>query len=282
MHQLQALHGVAREGRKHDGGESIAIVSGQRGVGKTSVAVNLGIHLAKGGTRVILLDAGRGRGNVDKLLNIKSQAHFADVAGSSRRPSNALLGESADIRVVSFATELHGRAGTFPTTAQNCQRAAQRLREQCDWLLVDCPAGLTRTMTAFALACDRVVLVTTPEPTAMADGYAALKYLTGSGFTGRVGIVVNMARSRSTGARAGRRIRRVASRFLGLTWEEWGVIAHDEHVPRAARAGVPVALLWPHGHTSVAIKRICGRLRRGGDHVRSPAVVWRRVAGLFL
>lgn len=74
----------------------LAVVSGKGGVGKTNVAVNLGLSLARRGLRVALLDADLGTANVDVVLGLTLAITFSmSLLAKNRSPtslSKALLG----------------------------------------------------------------------------------------------------------------------------------------------------------------------------------------------
>lgn len=163
-----------------------------------------------------------------------------------------------------------------------CRQAVERLRQSCDTLMVDCGAGVTRPVVAFALTSDLLVVTTTPEPTALADAYATLKLLSAAGFAGRVGVVLNMVRSRAAGAAAAGRLVRVAERFLGLSVEPLGCIPHNRHVPLAGQQRVPVLVRYPRCAASVSVGEISTRLAQPGTDGRASGGVWARLASLFL
>ena len=58
---------------------SIAVASGKGGVGKTSLAVNLGLTLARQGRRTVLLDADFGMANAHILLGANPQRFISDA-----------------------------------------------------------------------------------------------------------------------------------------------------------------------------------------------------------
>ena len=68
-----------------------------------------------------------------------------------------------------------------------------------DHLLIDMGAGISSSVMSFAAAADRVVVVTTPEPTSMTDAYGAMKALVSRGREMRLDLVVNMAHSDAEG-----------------------------------------------------------------------------------
>ena len=263
-------------------GEVIVIASGKGGVGKTNLALNLGIHLSRRGQRVILLDADFGLANADILLDVSPLADFSDLLDSSR-PVDGLLVDGPDgLRVLCGVSGLTRSGRPLRLDRATCQRALRRLQPECDVLIVDCGAGVTPAIVSFALVANLLIMATTPEPTALADAYATLKLLCTHGFDRRTGVVVNMVHTRSEATSTARRLSTVATRFLGLSVEDLGHVITDRHVPEAVRKRTPVALCYPDCPASLCIKDICAKaapLRRPPPAQRG---LWARVASLFL
>lgn len=269
-------------GKKQFGGDVLVIASGKGGVGKTNLALNLGIILARRGQRAVLLDADFGLANADILLNVSPLADFDDLRDPTRDVEELLVRGPGGLRLICAASSLahdRRRVGWDP---EMCRLALQRLRGCCDTLLVDCGAGLNPSISAMTRTGGKLILVTTPEPTALADGYAVLKMLAADGFDGAVGVVVNMARHGGEGQQVGARLARVADSFLGLSVAYLGWIPVDRHVPQAVRARVPVVERYRRCPASLCFHRICDRIAPEGVPAVAGNGIWSRVAGLFL
>ena len=76
--------GVAGSTQAAPGIHTIAVSSGKGGVGKTSVAINVGLALSQLGKRVLLLDADLGLANIDVLLGIRTSNHLGMVLAGER------------------------------------------------------------------------------------------------------------------------------------------------------------------------------------------------------
>jgi len=260
----------------------VVFVSGKGGVGKTIIALNIGIFLARRHARVILLDADFGLANADILLDVSPLADLADLLHDDR-PLEELLVEGPDgLRVLCGVSGPVRPGQPARPDANAWARAIRRLAAACETLLVDCGAGFTPPIASVALLSDLLVLVTTPEPTALTDAYAVLKLLCRHGFAKRVGVIVNMVKSRREGPEVAGRLARVAGRFLGLSIEYLGQVQLDPHVSRAVRERVPLAQRYPRCRASVCLDEISRRT--GPDRAASDPAAgwWTRVASLFL
>jgi len=267
----------AKRGR----GSVVAIVSGKGGVGKTNLALNLGILLQRRGVSTVLLDADFDFANADILLNVTPPGDFADLLTGQRPPADVWVTAAEGLRLVCGTSRSAQRNG-HDHEPSAYTRAMRGLQPTCDALLVDCGSRPKPANVHLALAADVVLLVTTPEPTALADGYAMLKLLVQGGLGGRAAVVVNMARSRAEAVAVAARLDRVASDFLGRSVENVGFIPYDQHVPLAVRRRIPVCLSYPRCAATASLKRICDKLLPAVRVGIPPAGLWARVAGLFL
>ena len=117
-----------------------------------------------------------------------------------------------------------------------------------------------RDWTAFAAAARRVLVATTPEPTAMTDGYGMIKALAARAPGARVDLVVNMAGSRAEAESVFCRMERVSRTFLGRSLELAGTVPMDSAVREAVRHRVPFALFSPDSRATAAIYRLAHRV----------------------
>jgi len=268
------------EGRPRPG-QLVVIASGKGGVGKTNFALNLGIQLARRGARTILLDADFGHADSDILLNITPQADLTCLLDPLRPLSAALTPGPEGLHLLCGISGLRHEPALCEADPAMFLPALRRLRRACDVLLVDCAAGARGAAASFALVCDRLLLVTTPEPTAITDSYAALKLLCHAGFCARAAVVVNMVRSRGEGSDTARRLQRVAWQFLGLSVESWGNVPYDRRVTAAVRRRVPFVVRYPRCAASVALEGLADRLFAPPPVGRETPGIWSRVASLF-
>lgn len=258
----------------------LTILSGKGGVGKSVLALNAGVWLARQGRRVILVDADIGLANTDILLNTRSNGSLAEF---NQTPLEDLLVPGpAGLKVLCGVTRAPAVHGTTQRALQNIPTKIARLRRAAEIVLVDCGAGINENVLSFALAADGAILVTTPEPTALVDAYATIKALISEGLTSNISLVVNLARSRSDADRAAHRLCSTTSRFLGRNLDNLGHIPADRHVQLAVRNRSPLSTRYPHCDASLCIEEISARIASCFALQLSPPDVWARLAGLFL
>ncbi len=263
-------------------GEMIVVASGKGGVGKTNLALNIGLELARGGLRTVLVDADFGQANADILLDLTPTHDAADVLDQARDPADLLADGPCGLRVLCGISGLRHRREVCELDPARFVRSLVRLRDCCDVLLVDCGVGAGGAAGSFALLADYLMLVTTPEPTAVADTYAALKLLYQRGFCRRSGVVANMVHRVADGLDAVRRLQRVAYRFLGLYLDNLGTVPFDKRVIEAVHRRKPFTLTRPNCDAARTTAALAWRLVAHRWPRRTSSRSWVGVASLFL
>src|SRR3982751_3770887 len=180
----------------------IAITSGKGGVGKSNVAVNLSIKLASAGKHVVLLDADLGLANADVLCNIDLPCNLSHVIARKKELRDVMVRAPGGFHLIGGASGLARMADLTDFDRQRLVDALGQLEQQTDIILIDTGAGISPNVLSFTRAADHVLVITTPEPTAMTDAYAVIKVVTrrksglaGAGCDRRMSLLVNQARS---------------------------------------------------------------------------------------
>ena len=240
----------------------LALVSGKGGVGKTNLAVNIAIGLAALGKRVLLVDCDIGLANTDLVIGQRPRGDLGHVL-NGRLPLSAIVQEGpAGIHWVPGASYMPaiGMVGEEQRVA--LLDALTALEAAHDFVILDAPAGIGSGVLALARQADELLLVTTPEPTAIMDAYVTLKAVaaTGADAMGRVRLIVNMIASRRDFERVHKRLDEVAHRFLGIRVGLLGYVFCDGHVGRAVLRQEPLILAFPHSQAAWCVKRLAGAI----------------------
>src|SRR5687768_9438627 len=241
----------------------IAITSGKGGVGKSNVAVNLAIQFAGVGRDVVLLDADLGLANADVLCNIDLPANLSHVIGRKRELGDVLYKAPGGFRLIGGASGLARMADLTDFDRQRLVSALVELDQQTDIILIDTGAGISPNVLAFTRAADHVLVVTTPEPTAITDAYAVVKVISRDGTDRRISLLVNQTRSPAEARVVYERIATVARQFLGVGVLDAGSMPADEQVPLAVRKRTPFVLASPRAAASASIAQLAMRLEQG-------------------
>lgn len=241
----------------------IAVTSGKGGVGKSNIAVNLAIKLASAGKDVVLLDADLGLANADVLCNIDLPYNLSHVISGKKDLQEVMFKAPGGFRLVGGASGLARMADLSDHDRQRLIHNLGEIERQADVILIDTGAGISPNVLSFSRAADHVLVVTTPEPTAITDAYAVIKVISRDGGDRRMSLFVNQVRMPQEGQLVHERIARVARGFLAVTVYDAGHLLTDEQVPLAVRRRTPFVLGAPRCPASACIGQLAMRLERG-------------------
>lgn len=150
-------------------GETIVITSGKGGVGKTTTTANIGTALASMGYKVVLIDTDIGLRNLDVVLGLENRIVYdlVDVANGNCRLKQALIKDKRFENLVLLpAAQTKDKNAINP---EQIKAICDQLREEFDYVLLDCPAGIEQGFRNAVAGADRGVVVTTPEVSAVRD-----------------------------------------------------------------------------------------------------------------
>jgi flagellar biosynthesis protein FlhG len=260
----------------------IAITSGKGGVGKTNIAANLAICLAASHKKVVLVDADFGLANLDVILNINSKYNISHVLNGSKSLEEISQTGPAGVEIICGASGLESLAEISQFQRQRLVDELARMQDNADAIIIDTAAGINKSVLGFCLASDHVLVVTTPEPTAMTDAYAMIKVIASHDYNGRVSLIVNMASSISEGRKVYQQIADVVRRFVGIQIYEAGVLIKDEKLSVAVRKRRPVVLAFPRSYISSSIIALAARMAKCSAAKVQDRGFFRKLADWFL
>ena len=237
----------------------IAIASGKGGVGKTSLSVNLGISLGQQDKKVLVMDADLGLSNVHLIVGESPKYNLYDVLQGKKSLAEIVCRTGTGIDIIA------GGNG-FNQLADLSGEERFRFIEQLDVLkmydiiIIDTGAGVSKNVTSFLLAADKIIIVTTPEPTAVTDAYGIIKTLAGEGKELDIDLVVNRAQTVVQARKVAERIIGLARQSLNIQVTSLGLVFQDRGVEEALFKKTPFILLNPKAKSSIAVKSIGGKL----------------------
>jgi flagellar biosynthesis protein FlhG len=274
---------VPSEKRRHDHkhpplGHMIAVTSGKGGVGKSNIGTNLAVQLATDGVGVALVDADLGMGNVDVLLGASGGFSLADVIAGRKEMAEILIELPYGLHVAA------GRSGPFAGYAEPAWRGRllkglMELRHSHEITILDCGSGIGRNVLDPCLLADHILIVTTPEPTAMTDAYGAIKAIHREGYGGRISLVVNQAHSVQEAKAIYARLSDVAGRFMSQVVYDAGFVLTDPKVPTAVRKRQPFVMAFPRCPASRSVSALAAKLCPQGLAIGQRKRLWGRLAG---
>ncbi len=247
----------------------IAVTSGKGGVGKSNLSVSLSLAAASMGRDVVLIDCDLGLANVDVLLDLQVRHNLSHLLTGEVSLNDVLVPAPGGLRVLPGAAGVSQMADLTDPEQRVLLGALEQLVTTTELIVLDTGAGISRRVVEFCLASGEVVVVTTPEPTAIADAYAMIKVLGQADPGLKVWLVVNMANHRGEAEQILERITLLTRRFMGLEVERGGYVLSDPRVPHAVRRRLPFSLAYPSCSASVCVGEIArnlgfARTRDGG------------------
>lgn len=238
----------------------IAVTSGKGGVGKTNLSVNLSIALAQLGKRVVLMDMDLGMANADVLLNVKTEKTLGDIVEGQADIKDVIVDTRYKIKLIPGASGDEKLANLSVHKTKRLMSVLESLNSTTDYIVLDIGAGLSEHTITMTAAADDIIVVTTPEPTAMLDAYAMLKAVHNRNSQAHIHVIMNMARSDKEARGAMRNLNRIAEHFISTHLEDDGYVLYDGAVGDAVRKRRPVISEYPDSEASQAIQKIAQSL----------------------
>ncbi|MAG18134.1 MAG: septum site-determining protein MinD [Candidatus Diapherotrites archaeon] len=172
-------------------GRVISLISGKGGVGKTTITANLGIALAKRNLNVCLIDADIAMANLSLLLNMQnSPITLHDVLLGEANIQDAIYDGPAGVKFIPSGLSLENYRRV---DSERLQGVVDSIKNQFDFILLDCAAGIGKNVMAAISASDEILLITMPSSPSIADVLKA-KITSQRLGTKVIGIMINFMR----------------------------------------------------------------------------------------
>jgi flagellar biosynthesis protein FlhG len=247
---------------------TIAVTSGKGGVGKSNIALNMAIAMARLGKSVCLLDACLGLGNIDLLCGLNGYWNLSHVVTGARALKDIVLDGPDGIHVIPGASGLIELADCPETVQRQLLFQMKELERDHDLLIVDTSTGIHRMVRQFAMAADQVLLVTTPETTSIADAYATIKAMA-SPDCPPLDIVVNQVESASQAKAIVARLQQTSKMFLKKPVGYAGHVVRDPAVASAVAQRKPFVVESANCPAATDIHQLARRVISNGGSQRT-------------
>lgn len=238
----------------------IAVTSGKGGVGKTNIAVNLSLALCQLNQRVCLIDVDLGLANVDIILGIAPNLNLGHVIRGERTLQEILVEGPLGLKIISGGSGITDLANLNTWRLEVFIKSFEELSREFDYIILDTGAGIHRNVLSFVLAASEILVVATPEPTALTDAYGLLKVIHQRNPHSKVRLVVNMAKNPTEAENVANKINSVLREYVKWEVEYTGYILQESHVTKAVSEQQPVLLAYPSSMTSRSINRMASAL----------------------
>lgn len=237
----------------------ITVTSGKGGVGKSNFVVNLGIDLVKKGKKVLIFDADIGMGNDDVLMGIYPKNNVLDLIEGRISIEEVIIDGPYGIKLLPGGNGLNNIEDIDEIKRKLFLRKIEEL-EGFDYILIDTGAGISRSVLAFIACSDEVILITTPEPTSLTDGYSLLKAVNHFKIKDKANIVVNKVLEIEEGEKTFLKFKAAVNKFLTLDVNFLGYIYEDKKLVLSVRKQTPFIIEYPNCEASICIDSISNKI----------------------
>jgi flagellar biosynthesis protein FlhG len=242
----------------------ITVTSGKGGVGKTNISVNMALAYARLGKKVVVMDADLGLANVNIILSIMPPKYSLYHVMRKLKTMKEILEETDyGISIVAGASGLSKIANLTEDERQNFINELDSLSE-ADIIIIDTSAGVSNNVLDFIAAADDVVIITTPEPTAITDAYGLIKIIATEYDNLNMGLklVVNRVKSVLEAQKVADRMTNIAGQFLNLKVDYLGFIYDDMVVSQGVLRQKPFMVIDPKSKASICVQHIVDRMEK--------------------
>lgn len=236
-------------------GKVLVITSGKGGVGKTTTTANLGTALAMLDKKVVLVDTDIGLRNLDVVMGLENRIVFdiVDVVNEICRLKQALI---KDKRFESMfllpAAQTKDKTAVTPHQMRNL---TNELRQEYDYILVDCPAGIEQGFKNAIAGADAAIVVATPEVSSVRDADRIVGLLEAAGLKDTQ-LIINRIRTKMVKKGDMMDIDDIIDI---LSIELLGVVPEDEAIVVSTNRGEP-AVMGNNSLAGEAYRRISRRI----------------------
>lgn len=241
--------------------KTFAVVSGKGGVGKSNFALNFAISLSELGHKVLLFDMDIGMGNIDILMGKTAGATIVDYFEGRQSLKEIVMEGPGNLAYIAGGTGLARLIKLDAVLVDKFLQDMGALFETYEYVLFDMGAGIDEEILYLILAVDEIVLITTPEPTAITDAYSIMKHIHLHNADLPFLIVVNRVKGKHDGIKTFQKLRMTARKFLDREVIALGSIPEDKAVQEAVLSQVPF-IFEKKSPASRAIRKIAFRYKQ--------------------
>ncbi len=233
-----------------------AITSGKGGVGKTAVVANTAVSLAKLGKKVLILDADLGLANIDVVFGLAPKYNLNHFFAGENELPEILADGPHGIKILPAGSGVQNFTRLDSQQKLRLLDGLDLMHNDFDYVLIDTEAGISENVTYFNTAAQEILIVTTPEPTAITDAYALMKLLSTQYHEKRFNLVVNQIQNENEALDVYRKLTMVSNRYLDISIDFLGSVPADRQMVDAIRKQQVIVDLYPSSKISTAFANL--------------------------
>lgn len=244
----------------------ITVTSGKGGVGKSNVSVNLAIQFKKLGKRVIIFDADFGLANIEVIFGIVPKYNMFDMIYDNKDIVDILTQGPLGIEFISGGSGVQELMKLDKNQIKYMIEKLYELDRLADIIIIDTGAGISDSVLDFVMSSNEVLLVTTPEPTAITDAYAVLKAIKKRDPKVNekdINLLVNRTDYQQEGEEIFQKLNKVTRKYLDLSLTYIGSLPNDKLLVKAVVEQKPVTMLYPKANVTKGFEILADRMING-------------------
>jgi len=246
----------------------ICIASGKGGTGKTMIAANISVLLAKEGLKVALLDADFGLANTHLLMGIDPIDDVSSILSGEKSLGDIIAEGPAGVMLVPGGSGLTELTMLGDEKFRNLIGELSHLDSMADVTIVDLPAGISPQVMCLLGAAHETIIVITPEITSLVDAYALIKSLARMSDKITAHVIVNRAPDKSRADVAFQKISSVANKHLGdrVSLKYMGWIPQNWYVLNSVACRKPLVMRHPQSFATACFELMAAKIIK--NHLR--------------
>lgn len=245
LRQMRGQHNGTNSELQMPATRVLSITSGKGGVGKTAVVSNVAVTLARLGKKVLIIDADLGLANVDVVLGISPPYNLNHFFSGERTLDEVMVEGPHGLKILPAGSGVQQFTHLDGQLKMRLIDALDALEEHFDVVLIDTEAGISDNVTYFNVAAQDILVITTPEPTAITDAYALMKLLSTQYHQKRFLLAVNSVRNADEGLDVFEKLTMVSGRYLDIFINYLGAIPYDRKMHDSVRRQQVMVDLYP-------------------------------------
>jgi flagellar biosynthesis protein FlhG len=249
-------------GKKGKPTRVFSITSGKGGVGKTAVVSNVAISLAKQGKKVLIIDADLGLANIDVIFGLTPRYNLNHFFNEEQSLEGIMVEGPAGIKILPAGSGIQRFTHLDAQQKMRFIEELDSLHHGFEIVLIDTEAGISENVTYFNVAAQDILVVTTPDPTAITDAYALMKLLSVQYHQKRFYLIVNQMKDADEGLDVYQKLTMVSNRYLDISIDYLGGIQFDKRMYESIRRQKAMVELYPGGKVSAAFESLAQSLGR--------------------
>ena len=219
---------------------SVAISGGKGGVGKTLIATNLAVLLAKLGKRTLLVDADFGMANANVMFGVNPKKSIESILDGTATVDEVTCNVMDKLDIIAGGTGESSLLDLDQSERGNVIRNLTNTKGSYDYHIVDTSAGASKSSVDFCASCDKLLVVIVGEPTSFLDAYSLIKVAHLDYGLDNFGIIVNQASNETQGLRLFKKFGEITDKFITVNQNYIGYVPHTTNLKKSVLSRKPV------------------------------------------